>query len=73
MLTTAGLMRSTMSAKLTAVAKRVSGRAADPLAGFTSGPATTADRARPPAKMVPTRNATAAVKISVTNVKRRDI
>ena len=65
MFTTAGLMRSTTSAKLTtwrtARRKRRSARAA---AGIlvAAGPATTADRVTPPAKMVPTRNATAAVR-----------
>ena len=36
-------------------------------------PAATADRATPPATIAPTRNATTAVRATVTSVKRRDI
>ena len=75
MLTTAGLMRSTTSAKLTVPAGSAAfATAAGALpAFFTSGPATISDRLMPPATMVPTRNATAAVSVRVTIVKRRDI
>ncbi len=76
MLTTAGLMRSTTSAKLTDVpgGRPAAGWAPERRpAFFRSGPATTADRVMPPAKMVPTRKATAAVRVSVTKVERRDI
>ena len=78
MFTTAGLMRSTTSAKLTsggsgrarrrdaAACRRGTSRARRP-ARHTVG------RAKPPATIAPTRNATTAVSASVTNVKRRDI
>src|SRR4051812_33459534 len=76
MFTTAGLIRSTMSAKLTrpfsealACASVRPGTAAL-LAG---APADTAERATPPATIAPTRNATNAVSTTVTMVKRLDI
>src|SRR4051812_3503677 len=74
MLTTAGLIRSTTSAKLTAGTTaavfdaRSGGR---PEAAFAPPPADTSGRESPPARMAPTRRATTAVSTSVTNVKRR--
>jgi hypothetical protein len=76
MLTTAGLIRSTTSAKLTDEAARtaVAGRATyRPVAGWRGAPAVIADRETPPATMAPTRNATKAVSATVTTVNRRDI
>src|SRR3954463_740536 len=76
MLTTAGLIRSTTSAKLTSdpsagvLLARDSSR---PEAALAGAPAETWDRATPPATMMPTRNATSAVSTTVTMVKRRDI
>src|SRR5438552_7154154 len=74
--TTAGLIRSTTSAKLTSAAGATppDGRAA----AWTSTllaplPAATEARGRPPVRMAPTRNATTAVSTTVTRVKRRDI
>src|SRR5437762_134628 len=71
MFTTAGLRRSTTSAKL------MSGPAAAEApfgAGLTlfTGPAATDDwLLPPPAKIAPTRKATTAVSARLTNVKRR--
>src|SRR5258708_20025683 len=77
MFTTAGLRRSTTSAKLTREPiagapglRGGTGRAADIFAG---APAATADRATPPATIAPTRNATTAGSVMVTMVKRRDM
>ena len=72
--TTAGLIRSTTSAKLTSgetaiVAGRVVGFGGAVLGALD----TTAVRVAPPAKIAPTRKATTAVSINVTNVRRRDM
>src|SRR3989442_6675474 len=74
MFTTAGLIRSTTSAKLMSVVAPApatvrAGRAGAP---FTV-PVMTVAGVSPPAKIAPTRNATTAVKAKVTKVKRRDI
>src|SRR2546428_5071147 len=74
MFTTAGLMRSTTSEKLTRPLRAgVACEMARPLAALTGAPADTAERATPPAKIAPTRNATTAVNTTVTMVKRLDI
>ena len=74
MLTTAGLMRSTTSAKLTsdvdAPAAGLRPTRPDPI---EAPPAATEERETPPAKIAPTRKATRAVNPTVTSVKRRDI
>jgi hypothetical protein len=71
MLTTAGLMRSTMSAKLIAGVDsgfEMAGRVG--IAALTGAPAVTAGCEPPPAKIAPTRNATTAVSPTVTYVNR---
>src|SRR4029077_19998613 len=77
MLTTAGLMRSTTSAKLIGAATAgelpARGEAGGGPAVLAGAPAETADRAMPPATIAPTRKATTAVSATVTKVKRRDI
>ena len=76
MFTTAGLIRSTTSAKFTTVtgtvapAARMRGSLAT---GLVGAPAAMEERPTPPATMAPTRKATIAVKASVTAVNRRDI
>ena len=74
MFTTAGLMRSTTSAKLTS--GMATAGAAAPSGADGRGRATGRRDGRldpPPAKIAPTRKATTAVSARVTNVKRRDI
>src|SRR3989441_11379490 len=76
MLTTAGLIRSTTSAKLTsdAAATPPDGRAAERRSTLLAAVrAATEARGRPPVTMAPTRNATTAASTTVTRVKRRDI
>src|SRR5262245_8207436 len=87
MFTTAGLMRSTMSAKLTRPFRpgfgRATVRAVDAVEAVAvdvadvvdraGAPADTAGRAKPPATIAPTRNATTAVSTTVTTVKRLDM
>ena len=72
MLTTAGLMRSAISAKLTPPAGRTGGRAARGAAGRARRPRTGAVLGvSEPATIKPTRKAAVAVSTSVTRTKRR--
>src|SRR2546427_5377947 len=73
MLTTAGLIRSTTSAKLTSDVETAppAGRDAGRAGAFFTVPVSTDSGLKPPAKMAPTRNATTAVSARVTKVKRR--
>src|SRR5262245_14859673 len=78
MLTTAGLMRSTTSAKLSGGPSKAAGdgRTAYRPAGVVDAagaPAVIVERAEPPDMIAPTRKATTAVSVTVTSVKRRDM
>src|SRR5438034_1634154 len=73
MFTTAGLIRSTTSAKLTSDVDTAppAGRNAGRAGAFFTVPVRTEAGVKPPAKMAPTRKATTAVSARVTKVKRR--
>src|SRR4051812_5188439 len=76
MLTTAGFMRSTTSAKLMSVPPAGALAARIDAAGVgcrSRATAVTAARSKPPATIAPTRNATMAVRTMLTIVKRRDM